>query len=602
MFQSFFIKAPFAIIALLFCIAFVFCNFLFGKINKRIDVTADRIYTLSDASKEMLRRPKDKIQVRFYLNNDENILPIELRNYAERVDAFIDNLERHSGGKLEVTRFDPQPDSDAEEAAKLDGITGQEVEQGVSAYMGLSLTCLDKNHTIPFLDPQREPMLEEDILRALDIVTRDETKKIGIYSSLPIFGSQAGSQPWAFIQMLADRYRLFDLSSGETNAAEMDLVMLIQARDVPSTLNEQLDQYLAAGKNVIVLADPVPISKVINGENLTSENASSASDNFLERLGIAFMHDKVVLDMTLKESVDRGEGPEILNCVLGFTDVGVNKKHPLSADVNALKFPAAGTFKIAENSQLVTTTLLSSSDEAKLHTASELYSLTKSTGEKLLKDFKSDKTRYPIASLIEGSFPLLSNKIEATERKPAKVIFISDTDFICDTFAGYFEVEQGQQMFVPSSGNMSFFMNTVDYMFNDNALSSVRGRSAKKRPLTKLVELKRNAEAQYLKKIEQLEKEEAELNKMLDAGNVATGLAASSKKLSTQNMSNVQESQARASEIRRELRLLRRELRLDVKGVESRLRWLNIAVMPAIAALIGIITLTIRTRHSRVKI
>src|SRR6185436_19362987 len=103
-------------------------------------------------------------------------------------------------------KHDPQPDSDAEDAARLDGVEGETLRNGDRFYMGLAVVMVDEKQTIPFLDPNKEKLLEYDISRAISRVITPEKAVVGILSPLPIFGmganpmmarmGQQGQQPW----------------------------------------------------------------------------------------------------------------------------------------------------------------------------------------------------------------------------------------------------------------------------------------------------------------------------------------------------------------------------------------------------------------------
>ena len=99
-------------------------------------------------------------------------------------------------GKLVIEKFDPEPDSDAEDSARLDGIDAQNPLPGRPAVLSWSRrqsTCSMQRKSLAFLSPDRERQLEYDISRAISRVVTPEKATIGIMSALPVFGLEANS-------------------------------------------------------------------------------------------------------------------------------------------------------------------------------------------------------------------------------------------------------------------------------------------------------------------------------------------------------------------------------------------------------------------------
>jgi ABC-type uncharacterized transport system involved in gliding motility auxiliary subunit len=96
-----------------------------------------------------------------------------------------------AGKNLIIQKFDPQPDSDAEDSARLDGLEPQTLQDNEPFYLGLSVSLADDRVAIPFLDPSRERQLEYDLTRAISQVFTPEKPVVGVMSALPVFGAPA---------------------------------------------------------------------------------------------------------------------------------------------------------------------------------------------------------------------------------------------------------------------------------------------------------------------------------------------------------------------------------------------------------------------------
>src|SRR6516165_6998672 len=129
-------------------------NFIASSLKERIDLTKERACTLSPGTKAILRKLDSPVRVRFYCTQSETATPetVFLKGYAKRVEDLLSEYKQIAGGKLIVEKYDPQPDSDAEDSARLDGVEGQLMRNGDRFYLGLAVSLLDEKQSIPFLD------------------------------------------------------------------------------------------------------------------------------------------------------------------------------------------------------------------------------------------------------------------------------------------------------------------------------------------------------------------------------------------------------------------------------------------------------------------
>ena len=594
-------KTSLLALTLLAVIAFIAINYGLSRFNQRIDFTEDQIFTLSPGAQQLITEIKSPVTIRYYLSEGDNVLPVELRNYADRVGDFLQNLVDQADGKIKLVYRDPQPDSDAEEDAEIDGLYGHPVTKDAVAYMGLSLNSLTRTITIPFLNPKREANLEFDVMTALRDVITTEKKKAALFSTLPVFGMENSYPQWALVDELARKFNLLPLEGNEQTLPEgLDLLVLVHPKGMTDAFQQAIDSYLADGGNLVVMLDTVAVSNLFYGIRGNEENTQSDFPALVNALGYEFTPRRAILDMRLKDEIDRGEGTEILNSLLSLKSDGINSAHPITSDVNGLKIPVSGTFLGAPAAGLDATILLSSTEDSQLYPHKDLIGLSKRTGEKTLNEFKADENVYPIAVLLRGEMPAFT-VLDFPQRKPANVLLLADTDIAADPFAGTMVDNQGRLEFQATSGNFGFLFNAFDFMTGDASLATARNRAQAKRPLTKLVELRREAEAQYREKISSLEKQKAILEEESSAGRVNAGLAATGRSFDAAAVNQVQEMKEKRIFVNRELRQTRHALRKKLRAVESRIKWINIGLVPALVALIGVIVIAMRTYKSRTR-
>jgi ABC-type uncharacterized transport system involved in gliding motility auxiliary subunit len=248
-------------------------NFIFSLTNARVDLTAEKLYTLSDGTKQILKELDTEIEVRLYATQDEKIMPVALKTYARRVEALLREFAQYANGNIVIRKLDPEPDSDAEDSARLDGIEGQPVSLGEQVYLGVALSMLDRTAALPFLPPNREQLLEYDLARAISQVMKAAKPVIGVMSSLPVMGmpmnpmmmrmgQQSQQPPWVMISELQRDFEVKEVPmSGEAIPAEIAVLLVIHPKQITDEAQFALDQFVLRGGRLIVLLDPMAISR-----------------------------------------------------------------------------------------------------------------------------------------------------------------------------------------------------------------------------------------------------------------------------------------------------------------------------------------------------
>src|SRR5579872_7047935 len=91
----------------------------------RIDLTQEKAYTLSPGTKNILKKLDSRVTIRFYCTQGDNAMPPQLKNYAQRIEDLLAEYKQAGHGKLVLEKYNPTPDSDAEDSARLNGVEGQ---------------------------------------------------------------------------------------------------------------------------------------------------------------------------------------------------------------------------------------------------------------------------------------------------------------------------------------------------------------------------------------------------------------------------------------------------------------------------------------------
>jgi ABC-type uncharacterized transport system involved in gliding motility auxiliary subunit len=144
-------------------------NVITGVKPVRVDLTQEKAYTLSAGTRPILKKLDTPVKIRFYCTQSETATPetVYLKTYARQVDDLLQEYQQLAGKNIVIEKYDPQPDSDAADSARLDGLEPQQLSTGDEYYLGLAVVLADQTVALPFLDPNRDRQLEYDITRSI---------------------------------------------------------------------------------------------------------------------------------------------------------------------------------------------------------------------------------------------------------------------------------------------------------------------------------------------------------------------------------------------------------------------------------------------------
>lgn len=594
----------------------------------RVDLTEEKMFTLSPGTKAILKKLDTPVQIRFYATQSKD-MPVELKTYAQRVEDILNEYKKHGGSKIQVKKFDPQPDSDAEDSANLDAVEGQQINFGDKAYLGLAVSMLDAKVALPFLDPRRERLLEYDITRAIANVITTEKAVVGIMSSLPIFGQanpmmmQMGGQrqePWVFISELKRDFTVKEIQPGaEKIDDDVSILLVVHPKNFADKTLYALDQFILRGGKLIAFVDPLSVVDSRNapqGNPLQGAmNAGSDLNKFTKAWGLEYDGGKVVADMVYTTKINRGNRAEDSPAVLSLTDRAVNTNEVVTSQIDNILLPFAGGFTGTPVDGLKQTVLIHSSEQSQLV---EKF-MAEFGGENITKDFQPSGKEYALALRLAGQFksvfpdgppssPAETNSLPASgghlkeSAKETAVILVADSDLLYDQFAAQVQNIFGQRVVFPMNGNLNLVQNMIEQNAGDENLISVRSRATMNRPFTKVREMQVAAEQRFRSKIRDLEKGLQETQTRLSELQQAKSGAGQQKFiLSPEQQAELNKFRQKQAEANKELKQVRKDLRKEIDSLENRLKWLNIAGMPLLVTAAGISLAFVKRKKTAAK-
>ena len=591
-------------------------NFIAGRVKQRVDLTAERAYTLSPGTKAILKKLDTPVQIRFYVSQSADGMPVFLKTYAQQVDDLLGEYQQNSRGLIQIQKLDPEPDSDAEDSARLDGVEPQALSNGERVYLGLSVSQLDQKEAIPFLTPERQRLLEYDISRAIARVMTPDKPVIGVLSSLPVMGmtggmpmQEQGEPPWVLIEELKRDYNVKEIqSNADVIPDDVKLLLVIHPKEMPATTQYAVDQFILRGGKLVAFLDPLA---ALDPQSASSQFGSPPSSSNLDRLlkswGLNFNYTQVLADMNYVARTGQGRAP----AVLALTENAMNKEDIATAESGNLFLVFAGVFTGTPTQGLKETVLLHSSKNSQLVDPM----LARLPGDGIANSFQPSGIEYPLAIRLTGkfktAFPDGKPKTPAVapndkkdqpslkeSTKETTIVLIGDSDMIEDRVAVRSLGDAfGQRLFMPANGNLAFAQNLVDQLSGDSNLIAVRSRASRERPFTVVKKMQADAEASYRSKIKELEDSVAETQRKI--GQLQSGKQEGQRFiLSPQQQEELANFRKKEAEAKTELKEVRKKLRADIDSLENRIKWIDIAGMPALVALTGLAFAVVKRRRS----
>jgi ABC-type uncharacterized transport system involved in gliding motility auxiliary subunit len=609
-------------------------NYIMSPMRARVDLTQGRVFTLSEGTRAVLAKLESPVKIRYYYTQGEGV-PVALKTYAQRVEDLLSEFRAASGGKLLLEKYNPLPDSDAEDAAALDEMEGQMLNTGEKFYFGLAVSQLDQKVAIPVLTAERERLLEYDLTRAIARVSTTTKPVVGVMSGVAVFGrglspmmmqqpGQGMTEPWVLISELK---RDFDLKQVDMTVErippEIKVLLLIHPREISDLTQYAIDQFIMRGGKLVAFLDPyMYFDQQRDMQNPMGGNTAGASNlpRLLKSWGLDMDMTKVLADLTFAS----GAGPRLLPTLLQLSGVALNAEDVVTSQVGTMLYAFGGSFtgKPAEG---LTMNVLAKSSTNNMPVDLIIATLS---GEPSTRGFKPSGSEQPLAVRLAGKFksafpegrpkdPFPDPKKEAEEKERAakaeaeapfvkeaaaenQVILVADADMLTDNAAVDIQDVFGQRVVVPRNGNLNFAQSMVEQLASDHNLIGLRSRAAFTRPLTVVKQMEARAQEAYLGKIKELEDNLQETQKKLEDLQKRRGDIkdkAQAAVLTPEQLAEVDNFRKLSTETKQNLKELRRTLRQETDALEFWTKVVNIGTMPLLVmAAGGLIALSRRKR------
>ena len=600
-------------------------NVILGSFNVRKDLTEEKLYELSEGTHRILQKLKDPVTLKFFFNGSSTKIPMHIKQFTRRVEDLLLEYKLAATGNITVEKYDPKPDSDAEEWAQRYGVMGRALGlMGPTLYIGLVAAMGDTEAVLPVLDPRTENLLEYDITRMITRVASPEKSVVGVISSLPVLGTdrppfplpnQPAPQPsWFAFRDLNQDYDVRKINTpADSIDVDVDALIVVHPKGFADDTLYAIDQFVLRGGRLLAFLDPLSMVEAETQTSPQSQFAPKSSNlkKLLDAWGVDFDTKTVVADLEAITML-RGADNRVEESTVWLTlrKGNFNAEDILTSHIESMMMPFAGSFTSDDLKDVTKTVLIMSSE-----TSDRVDAMTAQFGgDAVRRGFTSGLMRLDLAIRLHGTFKTAfpdgkpeSDEEETEEEKEneenrdqedkpkgliesvekSTVVLVGDVDMIYDRFCVQEINIFGYKAHQPMNDNLTFFANAVEQIAGSTDLVSIRTRGKIERPFDVVLDLQRKAQERYLQEETMLQQQLEEAQRRLNE------LQAKKDKnqrfiLSPRQKREIEKFQKMENDTRKKLKLVRRKLREDIERLGVKVKVINILLMPALVSVAGV--------------
>ena len=514
--------------SLLLLISLLIINVCTQSIYKRIDVTEDRRFTLSETSKNLISRVNEPLFITVYLEGD---FPSEFKRLQLETRQHLEELTAENALiKFKFETPDQQQDALIKRGMIPSKLTVEEAGKFSEAIIfpwaeisygkKLSVVSLLPTAIVSSQDEQLQKAIENleySFSNAINSITQTAQKKVAVISGN---GELEDIYLYSFLSEVAKKYRLgkITLDSVSTNPQEtlkkmsaFDLAIIAKPTQ-KFTAKEKftLDQFITNGGKTLWMIDNVQAdldSLFTNGKMLAYPrdlNLTNLLFTYGVRINTTLIKDLYAAEIPLATGII-GNQPQFQNLEwLYHPLVRGNPNHAITKNISPVRLQFANSIDTLKNNIKKTPLLVSSLLTRKIGTPNfiELASIS----DKVLEaDYQSGKQLFAV--LLEGDFnSAYKNRVKPFQTKRYKeqatnnkMILVADGDIVKNQILKEQPVDLNKDKWTHQQfGNKDFLLNAVDYLLDDSGIVQLRNKTLQIKLLDKQKAFKERLFWQFL--------------------------------------------------------------------------------------------------------
>ena len=490
-----------AFVAIIFGIL-VLINFLSTRRFIRADLTEDKRYTISKATKNVLDTLDDIVTITAYFSTT----PAEVAQIRRDVRDVLDEYNAFSK-KLQIDYVNPVDFDDGQkQELRFKGIPEVQINvvkkdkaEIANVYMGISIGYSGKEEILPVV--RSTANLEYELTSTILKVTTKEAKTVGFLTGHGEF--DINDQNHQQFRQLLDKnaqgqYNLTSVSLQDGKAVEASVATLVIA-GVTQPLTErekyEIDQFIMRGGRAVFLVDPIQLQP----GTLQAAPLSTGLNDLLEHYGVK-LGNNLLLDRRFHDSARFQQGfMTVIQPYPYFVKIvkpNFSTENTITNQLEVVTLPWTSSLEIAAKEGITATPIAKTSEFGQ--SMQGYYNLMPNSP---IPD--AELQPYTVAAALEGKFksfyagkeiPSVATDVAAEERESPAPIENAEAR------ATKTESEQTQIVVVGTAqfltqlrpDGVNFFLNTVDWLTLGDALIGIRSHAITDRPLREVSEIEKN--------------------------------------------------------------------------------------------------------------
>lgn len=451
-------------------------NLIASQLYFRLDFTADKRYTLSEATKDILEDLDELVTVRAYFSED---LPPQLLNNKQDFEDLLIEYESRSNGNIVYEFINPNGDEEIEQEAAQNGInpiiisvSEQDQVQQLKAFMGAVITRGDNKEIIPVIQPGAS--LEYDLTTSIKKVSVSEKPKVALLTG---HGEASLASIFQLHQQLSVLYDVeeLNLTFKEDIPSFYKTAVIVNPTDtIPESHLALYDKYLNGGGSIFVAYSTVVGNLGNQGPPSITAAPKIGMQKWLASKGVD-MTSNVVIDAKCNSvSVQQNNGMFRFNTQIEFPYfplLSSFNEHPVTKGLESVFLPFTNSVEsVVSDSAVHVTKLLVSSETSGTETTPVYINIQK----KWNKSSFTDPNKV-VALALEGPISGPTN---------SKLIVVAN--------GAFFTNGEGQQRQQVNADNVNFAANAIDWLSDDTGLIDLRTKGVTNRPIDDIEDATRN--------------------------------------------------------------------------------------------------------------
>jgi len=620
----------------------------------KVDVTDQKLYTLSEGTRSILAKLNQPITARLYYAKTAALKgPDQIRffnNYFQFVLALLEEYVSASNGMVKLEVVDPRPYSDEEAEAIRYGLKKFPITEEENFFFGLVVrTPFGVEKVIDFFSPDRQNFVEYDISYLIDTAVTRQKRRIGVLSSTHVMGDDMsgymaqmmrmqGQQPrgpWTIIEQLRRQYEVTKIpaDTNDIDVNDIDILMVIHPKNLSEQTLFAIDQFVLKGGRTIVCMDPYcladrPAMRPPMGQPQPEQK--SELNVLLRKWGLEMPENTFAGDRTLALSAQFGAEPVI--GFLGLRPGCFNEDRAMTAELNQVTVLFSGVLKEVDLSsdpnnpgpKIQRIPLVHTTTRGNTFSIDSPYELMFLDPASLAKKFRDGAAPVNIAYLVTGRFESaypngiavevelegddeekdsdekktttkhITGLTKAKDEDCAVVVF-ADVDFLSDNVA-YREAFFGKMVM---GDNSALLLNAIEDLSGSTDLVSIRSRGNFRRPFDVVDAIEQEEEKRTQEKMAAIEAAIASYNSELQKI-ISSAKEGQEEVIGSAIVEQRRELERKIYEAEREKRKIRMERRERIDALGRKLQRANTLAAPAIILLVAVVLglrRMVRRRH-----